>query len=84
MEGRMDNIKDLEAMGLSLPSPAYIFAVILFGVIGYAAYRYGKKTDHSSSKWLGITMMLYPYAISETWQLYAVGTALCIGVYVFR
>lgn len=80
----MDNIKDLQAMDLSLPSPAYIFAVILFSVIGYAAYRYGKKTDHSSSKWLGITMMLYPYAISETWQLYAVGTALCIGVYVFR
>jgi hypothetical protein len=26
--------------------------------------------------------MLYPYAISTTWLLYAVGAALCIGAYV--
>lgn len=80
----MDNIKNLENMGLTLPSPAYIFAVILFSVIGYAAYRYGKKTEHTSSKWIGIAMMLYPYVVSETWQLYAVGSALAIGLYVFR
>jgi len=31
-----------------------------------------------------VALMLYPYAISETWLLYAVGTALCVGVYVYR
>ncbi len=71
-------------MGFSLPTPAYIFGLIMFGVIGYAAYRYGKRTSHDVCKWLGVTLMLYPYAVSETWQLYAVGTALTAGIFVFR
>ncbi len=60
----MDNIKELEAMGLSLPSPAYIFGLILFGVLGYAAYRYGKRISHDVCKWLGIALMLQPKKIS--------------------
>jgi hypothetical protein len=28
--------------------------------------------------------MLYPYLISGTWQLYAVGSGLCVGLYIFR
>lgn len=80
----MENIKQLEAMGSSLPTPAYIFGLILFGIFGYAAYRYGKRTSHNVCKWLGIILMLYPYAVSETWQLYAVGTMLTAGIFVFR
>jgi len=80
----MDELKYLESMGLALPGPAYLAGAILFGILGYAAYRYGKKTSNATTKWLGIALMLYPYAISETWLLYAVGVALCIGVYVYR
>jgi hypothetical protein len=80
----LDNIKELEAIGFSLPSPACIFGLILFGVIGYAAYRYGKRTSHDVCKWLGIALLLYPYVVSETWQLYAVGSALTAGIFVFR
>jgi hypothetical protein len=25
--------------------------------------------------------MLYPYVVSNTWALYAIGVALCIGVW---
>lgn len=80
----MDNIKELGALGMELPTPAYLFGIIFFGVVGYAAYRYGKRTSRDISKWLGIALMIYPYAISETWQLFAVGTALSIGLFVFR
>jgi len=80
----MNELKNLESMGLVLPSLAYLIGAIVFGILGYAAYRYGKKTSNATTKWLGVALMLYPYAISETWQLYAVGTALCIGVYVYR
>lgn len=80
----MNSIESLEAVGLTLPSPAYIFGVIIFSVIGYAAYRYGKKTSREVTKWLGVVLMLYPYAISSTWQLYVVGTALSVGLYFFR
>lgn len=80
----MDELKALDSIGLTLPSPAYIIGLIFFGIIGFAAYRYGKKVSNITTKWLGIVLMLYPYAISETWQLYAVGSGLCIGVYFFR
>ena len=33
---------------------------------------------------IGVGLMLYPYAISQTWLLYAVGVALCVGLYVTR
>ena len=78
----MDELKTLESMGFTLPSPAYIFGIVLFGIIGYAAYRYGKKASLPTTKWIGIALMLYPYAISATWLLYAVGTALCIGLFI--
>jgi len=80
----MDNLQSLDALGLSLPSPAYLFGAILFGIIGYAAYRYGKKSSLSVPKWLGVALMLYPYAISDTTLLYVVGALLCAGVYFYR
>jgi hypothetical protein len=81
----MDELKTLEALGFTLPSPAYLIGAILFSVIGYAAYRYGKKASLQTIKWMGIALMLYPYFISaETWLLYAVGAGLCIGLYVSR
>jgi hypothetical protein len=78
----MDDLKPLESMGFTLPSPAYLFGAIIFGVIGYAAYRYGKRTGLASTKWLGISLMIYPYVVSATWLLYAVGAGLCIGLYL--
>ena len=77
----MDEIKTIETMGLTLPEPSYLFGAILFGIIGYAAYRYGKKSSRAITKWIGVALMLYPYAISNTVALYAVGIILCIGLY---
>ena len=77
----MDAVQTLESFGLTLPSPAYIAGVLLFGLLGYAAYRYGKKTERPRSKWLGIALMLYPYIVPQTWLMYVVGVALCAGVY---
>ena len=77
----MDELKTLESLGFTLPSPAYIAAAIVFGIIGFAAYRYGKKTAQVKVKWIGVALMLYPYVISDTWLLYVVGVGLCIGLY---
>jgi hypothetical protein len=79
-----DDLKTLEALGFSLPTPAYLIGAILFGIVGYVAYRYGKKHESPKAKWLGVALMLYPYAVPQTWLLYLVGTALCVGLYVFR
>jgi hypothetical protein len=80
----MDELKALESMGFTLPSPVYLIGAVLFGIIGFAAYRYGKKAARPPVKWIGVALMLFPYAISETWLMYAVGTGLCVGLYVYR
>jgi len=80
----MDELNALAGMGLVLPTPAYIFGAILFGLVGFAAYRYGKRTSHPKVKWIGVALMLYPYAISGTAMLYVVGAALCFGMYFWR
>lgn len=84
MNETMNELRTLETSGLSLPSPAYLFGAILFGIVGYAAWRYGKKLSKPNTQWLGATLMVYPYLFSETWQIYAVGGSLCVALYLFR
>jgi len=77
----MDELKQLEALGLVLPSAAYILGVILFGIIGYLVFRRGRKIPDAALSWTGVALMLYPYAISQTWLLWLLGSALCGGAY---
>ena len=80
----MDQVDTLQSLGLTLPTPAYLFGLILFGVISIAAYGYGRKQKKRNAKWLGVSLMLYPYAISDTVWLYVVGVALTAGLFVWR
>ena len=80
----MDELNTLQALGFTLPSPAYLFGAFVFGIIGWVAYRYGKKTDHQYVKWIGVVLMLYPYVISETWLMYLAVFALCGACYYYR
>ena len=76
----VDELRQLQAMGLELPSPAYLFGLVVFGLIGFAAFRVGRKTGRRLTMWLGVALMLYPYAVSSTWVLYAIGVALCAAI----
>lgn len=67
-----------------LPSAADLFASLLFGIVGFAAYRYGKKAGSLSPMAIGVTLMVYPYFVSQTWLLYAIGFVLCAALYLFR
>jgi apolipoprotein N-acyltransferase len=80
----MNDLATLPSLGLELPSPAYLFGALVFGVIGLVAYRRGRKHRRRRTLWLGVALMVYPYAISRTWLLYAVGLALCAGVALDR
>ena len=77
----MKELEALQAMGLVLPPPWYIAGAILFGLIGWAVYRRGRQSEQSRLVWMGLTLMLYPYAVSETWVLWAVGVALTALAY---
>jgi hypothetical protein len=68
----------LASFGIELPSPAYWAGLVLFGVIGLVAWYRSRKTGRRAQKWLGLALMLYPYATPQTWLLYAVGVALSV------
>jgi len=67
-----------------MPSFANLFAAILFGSVGFAAFVYGKKSASWKPMAIGVALMVYPYFIEETWLLYAIGAALCAGILVWR
>lgn len=78
----MNDLSTLGSLGLELPSIGYIFGSILFGIIGVLAYRRGRKQSSPTLIWSGVALMLYPYAVSQTWLLWVVGIALCGWVYM--
>lgn len=71
----------LQSLGLEIPSVAYIVGALLFGVIGFIAWRHGRKAALPRPKWLGVALMFYPYVTPQTWLMYLVGTALCAWLY---
>ena len=77
----MDELKTFQSLGLVLPSPAYILGAIVFGIIGYVAFRRGRKTSSATLTWTGVALMLYPYAVPQTWLLWCIGAAMCAWVY---
>jgi len=67
----------LSQLGIELPSMAYIIGAVLFGLVGMVAWRHGRRAERPVVKWSGLVLMLYPYAVSETWMLWAMGAMLC-------
>ena len=73
----MDTISQLQSMGLTLPTPAYLAGMFLFSLLGMVAWMAGKRAKKATTKWLGVALMFYSYVASETWVLYLVGVGLC-------
>jgi hypothetical protein len=83
-EKPLDNLSEMQSLGFSLPSPAYLTGAILFGLIGFAAFRYGKTSGRPIIRWLGFTLMAFPYVVPQTWLMYLIGAGLCIALYWYR
>ena len=69
------------SFGFTLPSPAYLFFAIVFGVVGIAAFRLGRKREQHLTSGLGVALMVYPYVVGSTTWLVVIGAALCAGVW---
>jgi hypothetical protein len=76
-----DPLKLAGALGLTLPTPAYLFGAVVFGLAGWMAWRRGRRAERPRTRWLGLALMLYPYAVSQTWLLYLLGLAMCAGIW---
>lgn len=80
----MDSAATLSALGIQLPSPAYLFGAIVFGLIGFVAFRLGRRRSKPLTIGIGLALMLYPYVVTRTAWMYAVGVALCAGLWYDR
>lgn len=63
---------------------AKLFAYLMFGLIGTAAFIYGKKNVSWRAMALGVALMVYPYFVSATLPLYLIGIALTAALFFWR
>lgn len=77
----MDTLAQLQSLGLTLPTPAYLFGALLFGALGYAGWRRGRMLGRPSLTWSGVALMVYPYAVENTVLLWLVGAGLCAWLF---
>ena len=56
----------------------------LFGAVGFVAFVYGKRQSAIKTMLLGVTLMAYPYFVSNTLAMYVVGIALTAALFIFR
>ncbi len=61
--------------------PTSLWLALVFGLIGYAAWRYGGKQQSLRHRLLGLSLMIFPYFVSETLPQVAVGSALTIFLF---
>lgn len=75
--GGLNGLGELASLGLVMPSPAYLLGALVFGIAGWVIYKRGRKAQRPALTWTGVALMLYPYAVPQTWALWAIGVALC-------
>lgn len=61
-----------------------IIGGVIFGIIGFVAFNYGRKMKSSKPLMVGIALMVFPYFVSNTLLLYIIGAGLCAALYFWR
>lgn len=61
---------------LSSFSVGSIITGIFFSIVGFAAFRYGKKVSSGRHMILGIALMVYGYFTTNVWASFGVGATL--------
>ncbi len=61
--------------------PAYLLGMILFSLVSFVAWRWGKVLGRPRVRWLGAALMFYSYFIDSTWLVYLVGLAICGAIW---
>lgn len=63
---------------------ANIAGWLLFGLVGFAAFLYGKRLGYWKTMALAAGLMVYPYFVTNTLAMWTVGVVLTAGLFVFR
>lgn len=65
-------------------SGAVIFWGLLFGSIGLGFFVYGRKQSSTVPLVTGLILMVFPYFVSNTFLLVAIGVVLVAAPYFVR
>jgi hypothetical protein len=76
----VNDLATLQALGLELPSPAFLLGAILFGLVGMWAWASGRRRSEPRRKWLGVALCFFPYLVTQTAWMWATGLALCAAL----
>jgi hypothetical protein len=71
----------MDVFGISF---ATIVVAVFFGLVGFAAFRYGKKSGEPRPMFLGIALMAYGYFVSNAWVSFGIGALLTLLLFFPR
>lgn len=71
----------MEIFGFSL---ATIAIAVFFSLVGFAAFRYGRKTGEPRPLFLGIALMAYGYFVTNAWVSFGIGALLTLALFFPR
>ncbi len=60
----------LQGLGLEMPSPAYLIGSLVFSLIGWVAFRRGRKSARHALAWGGVALMFLPVPCLANWLLW--------------
>lgn len=61
-----------------------ILVAVVFGMVGFAAFRYGRKNGEMRPVVLGVALMAYGYFVSNAWVSLAIGSVLTLLLFFPR
>ena len=61
-----------------------IFGGIIFGIIGWCAFSYGRKEKSWRPIAIGIALMVYPYFVPNTLLAFTIGIALTAALFFWK
>lgn len=73
LEGVMDEAMKDASAGMTT---GHIIGWLVFGLIGMAAFSYGRKQASPKAMIIGALLMIYPYAVTHLVALWVVGAGL--------
>ena len=63
---------------------SFLFGNLIFGAIGFVAFRYGRKMGLLKTSVIGVLLMLYTLFVYDTAYVYGIGVVLTIALFVFK
>lgn len=74
----------MPGLNLGSLSAANLIAGMIFGSIGFVGFVYGKRMNVWKPMFLGLTLMVYPYFVTNNIAVYSIGAVGTAALFLFR